>query len=172
NHADTGNDDRGISIDSRYVLANPAVESPDPVTPILTAQLAVPTKAGATIIFVMAAHPLGPMQDWMARRRRGGLEALAKWASSMDAPVVLAGDLNVTPQSELFGQLLRQGHLFDTARGKFPPPTWLTPVPGLGLRLDHVLVSPDIEVAKRTVGADYGSGHLPLTVDLKIPSAE
>ncbi|HXZ67286.1 MAG TPA: endonuclease/exonuclease/phosphatase family protein, partial [Alphaproteobacteria bacterium] len=92
--------------------------------------------------------------------------------SSIDAPVVVVGNLNLTPQSELFGWLLRQGHLFDTALGKFPAPTWPTPVSGLGLRLDHVLVSPDIEVVKRTVGADYGSGHLPLTVDLKVPAAE
>lgn len=172
NHADNGNDDRGVSIDSRFVLANPAVESPDPVTPVLTAQVAVPTSAGETIIFFMAAHPLPPMQDWMAQHRRAGLEALAQWARSMDVPVVLAGQLNVTPQSELFGRLLRQGHLFDTARGTSPAPTWPTPVPGLGLRLDHVLVSPDIAVAKRTVGADFGSGHLPLTVDLAIPPPE
>jgi hypothetical protein len=66
---------------------------------------------------------------------------------------ILLGDLNVTPWSPHFRQLLQQTGL-------------PAQVPPLRIPLDHCLVSPAFQVIERRVGPRLGSDHLPLIVTL------
>ncbi len=47
--------------------------------------------------------------------------------------------------------------------------TWRLANTGLGLPIDHALVSAGIGIVSRRVGPDIGSDHRPLILDLKIP---
>jgi len=67
--------------------------------------------------------------------------------------------------------LLARGGLVDTGLSRGLTATWLSRLPFLGLMIDHVLVSPDITVIDNRLGAQIGSEHFPVTVDLAIPSA-
>jgi endonuclease/exonuclease/phosphatase (EEP) superfamily protein YafD len=170
-HAETGIDARAVSIDSRFPLVDVRAESTDYVAHILTARLALPTPEGARAILLIAAHPLVPLLAWKAEQRKKALEYMAERAGAAQIPVILAGDLNLTPHSPYFTRLERRGRLRDTASGRAPAPTWLSPVAPFGLRIDHVLVSPEIGVIARRVSPGFGSDHRGLIVDLALPPA-
>jgi endonuclease/exonuclease/phosphatase family metal-dependent hydrolase len=165
----TGVDYRSISLHSRFPITDWRVESTDFLAHIVTGHLLVPTDAGEREVFFIATHPLAPIEGERAHQRRKALARLAKRAAESEVPVILLGDLNLTPQSVYFARLLKAGNLRDTARGRVSAPTWMVPIPSIGLRIDHVLVSPDIAVAARRVGPDFRSDHRPVTVDLVVP---
>ena len=166
-----GTDYRSVSVYSRYPVLNWRVQSTDYLDHIVTGTLMVPTAHGERKVFLVAAHPKSPLSHGRASQRKQALLRLQQRALEAGMPVVLLGDLNLTPQSPYFARLLKHGNLRDTAVSRAPEPTWLASIPGFGLRIDHVLVSPDIAVAARRVGPGFHSDHRPLTVDLVIPDA-
>jgi len=170
-HAEAGIDPRAISIDSRYPLTDVHLESTDYVAHILTAKVAVPTAQGTAPVLVIATHPLAPIRRWKAAQRKKCLDYLGKRAGEAHVPVILLGDLNLTPHSPYFSALEIAGHLIDTAKGRAPDPTWLMPVIPFGLRIDHVLVSSGIAALGRHVTEGFGSDHRGVVVDLLIPPA-
>jgi endonuclease/exonuclease/phosphatase (EEP) superfamily protein YafD len=80
-------------------------------------------------------------------------------------PVVL-GDLNASPWSTDFRLLLDAG-LLDSERGFGPqgtfPAGWAVQLP-----IDHCLHDPALVTTAREVGADLGSDHRPLLVELAL----
>jgi endonuclease/exonuclease/phosphatase family metal-dependent hydrolase len=90
------------------------------------------------------------------------------------APVLLAGDFNATPRSRAYRalvRLLRDAQRLRHKRGRRNAATFPTRYPTLAL--DHVFVSPNIDVldtfAVRTPLARIASDHLPLLVELRLP---
>ena len=86
--------------------------------------------------------------------------------------VVLIGDLNVTPWSASFRDVLATSGLADSAtmpaeKPHVPLPTWFSIVPGIGLPIDHALVGPGLRIVERRLGPDIGSDHRPLILDLR-----
>lgn len=105
---------------------------------------------------------LGP--DWLGR-------------ADCSAPILLAGDLNATPRSSAYqalaGLLRDAQHLRENGAKRRNAATFPTRYPTLAL--DHVFVSPNVEVldafAVRTPLARVASDHLPLLVELRLPLA-
>ncbi len=88
-------------------------------------------------------------------------------------PVILCGDLNALPRSQVhtaFAHHLRDACTAAPDAGTDRPRTWM----GLG-RLDHVFVSSELAVQKvvmpRTHLVRVASDHWPLVVDLQVPAA-
>jgi endonuclease/exonuclease/phosphatase (EEP) superfamily protein YafD len=79
---------------------------------------------------------------------------------------VVAGDLNMSPWSPFFRRFMKKSGLKDSEDSFGFQPTWPTYQPILYLPLDHVLVSRDIAIVDRRIGAKVGSDHLPVVVDL------
>lgn len=128
-----------------------------------------PTTANGapTIIGVHTAPPLPLMMDsWRSDLQRLGY--IDQTASP--GPMILAGDLNATLRH---GPLAATVHLTDTAQhcptttgGTWPSsaPAWLrSPI-------DHVLVTPDVEVLSCAVLEVGASDHLAYTVELRLPN--
>jgi endonuclease/exonuclease/phosphatase (EEP) superfamily protein YafD len=85
--------------------------------------------------------------------------------------VILFGDLNVTPWSPYFADLLKHGGLKDTSQGRGLFGSWPSWLPGLRIPLDHCLTSPAILVADKRLGPKVGSDHLPMMIDLIVTSS-
>jgi endonuclease/exonuclease/phosphatase (EEP) superfamily protein YafD len=99
------------------------------------------------------------------------LATLAHVASSEPGPLVLAGDFNASSGHRAFRELLAAG-LVDAhvAAGRWWATTWpcdLRPLPSLS-RIDHVLVSPHLEVLNVRPADGRSSDHRPGVVDLAL----
>jgi endonuclease/exonuclease/phosphatase (EEP) superfamily protein YafD len=123
--------------------------------------------AGGQRVRFLGLHTHWPIMPAMAAARDEALTKAAQLARAADLPVVLLGDLNLTPDSPAFGRLLGQGGLQDTMHGRGWRPTWLAGFWPLALRIDHVLVSSGLCVEHAEVGPPIGSDHRPVTVRLR-----
>ncbi len=121
---------------------------------------------------VVGAHPPPPANGQLTRFRNGMLTEMAERISSLSGPVVLCGDLNTTPWSHSFRDLVRESGLREAGRGFGLQPTWPTHAMLLRIPIDHVLVSGGIAVRSHRVAAKTGSDHFPVVVDLQLPATE
>jgi endonuclease/exonuclease/phosphatase (EEP) superfamily protein YafD len=120
---------------------------------------------------VIATHPLPPSSRKYAHWRNQQLEELAEVVQS-PLPVLLLGDLNVTPWSYNFRRLLAESGLRDSARGYGVQPTWPTHIPLLRIPIDHCLHSEGIVIRDRALGENVSSDHFPLIVDFAVPRVQ
>jgi endonuclease/exonuclease/phosphatase (EEP) superfamily protein YafD len=152
---------------SRWTVSQPAVHGPDPTyRPILEARLCAPEN-GEDCVTLIGLHAPLPFFDG-AELRAVILDRAAERAKAAGGRVVLLGDLNCTPWSPAFHDLLAVGGLSDAAKGKSLAATWQSRVPIVGLPIDHVLVGRAVGVQDRRVGPDVGSDHLPVIADLSL----
>jgi len=120
-----------------------------------------------TNLRVIATHPLPPGGREYSRWRNDQLERLPDYIRS-PLPVLVLGDLNVTPWNHHFRQLLARTGLRDSAKGFGVQPTWPNYNPLLRIPIDHCLHSADITVVDRKVGESVSSDHYPVIVDFVI----
>lgn len=138
-------------------------------------RLVIETPAGPLVVY--AIHPDTPRsrEQWLDRNAYFERLATAIRGEAEGTPVVLAGDWNMPAYSAFFRDFFAEtGYRF--AR----PGLWL-PVTRFAMRLarfgyfgstiDHVAVSPQIRVTDWKRGSDIGSNHLPVIVDLALPTA-
>ena len=155
----------GIAVLSRLPLARERVEPLAEGPPVVSVELPV----GRAGCLLMAAHPQPPIAaDWSARRD-AQLAAIGELAATEARPVIVAGDLNATPWSHGFRQLVRLRGLRDSAVGRGVQATWNARRWVPRIPIDHVVVSPEVRVIARRVGPDVGSDHLPVEATLAIP---
>ena len=81
---------------------------------------------GTEQLQIVVTHPLPPTdaRNWRARNEQ--LAELAQFVRQLKSPVVVLGDLNVTPWSPHFSRLLSDSGLQDSAHGFGVQPTWPT----------------------------------------------
>lgn len=120
-------------------------------------------------VTVVGTHPPPPMGATLARTRNEQLVELAELVESRPGPVVLVGDLNITPWSPYFRDLLASCRLRDARNGIGLCPTWPSLPWPTRIPIDHALVSPDVEVVNLRVGPHIGSDHRPITLDIRLP---
>lgn len=115
---------------------------------------------------VIGTHPPPPNFTAAAANRNHQFGELAKLARGAQGDVVLMGDLNVSPWSPHFHDLLDGSGLSDSRAGFGIQPTWPTFCPPLMTPIDHALVSRRLAVVERRVGPDVGSDHRPIVVEV------
>jgi endonuclease/exonuclease/phosphatase (EEP) superfamily protein YafD len=123
--------------------------------------------AGGQRIRFLGLHTHWPITPALAAARDEALQGASALATAADLPVVLLGDLNLTPDSPAFERLLDEAGLQDAMRGRGWRPTWLAGFWPLALRIDHVLVSPSLCVEEAEVGPPIGSDHRPVVARLR-----
>ena len=142
--------------------------------PLMVARLC-PADSGCFTL--LGLHAWRPGRSWTEARDRQLAHAAAVARRHLDKGerVVLVGDLNLTPFSPVFERLITQSGLWDSnvlpaERPRTSPSisTWRLANTGIGLPIDHALVSAGIGIVSRRVGPDIGSDHHPLILDLKI----
>jgi len=157
-------DNFGIGLYSRYPFADSEIVAIGS-TGVPTILATIETNQGA--IRVIATHPVPPGNRMYTRWRDEHLELLPKYIQS-PLPVLLLGDLNVTPWNRRFRRLLAYSGLLDSARGFGVQPTWPSYNPLLRIPIDHCLHSPGIIIRDRWTGENVASDHYPLIVDFTI----
>ncbi len=85
---------------------------------------------------------------------------------------VLAGDLNISPWSLQFQELLKKAALKDSQVSFGVQASWPVGLFYLRIPIDHFLLSKDLIVLKREIGPDVGSDHFPLWLEIAAPPAK
>ncbi len=114
----------------------------------------------------IGTHPPPPMGRLYSERRNEQLAELPALAANQKDPVLLLGDLNVTPFSYWFKRVMETG-LKNSMKGFGFQPSWVGNA-FLKIPLDHALHSKEIVVHNRMVGGDVGSDHRPVIIDFTI----
>jgi endonuclease/exonuclease/phosphatase (EEP) superfamily protein YafD len=157
----------GLAVFSRLPVEEwQELEPAEAGVPAILARISVDGRA----VNILAAHVFPPVSAGRAAMRNRQMAALAEIARAQTGPVILLADLNATPWSPHFRDLLREGGLTDARRGQGVKPTWPTFWPAvLRIPIDHCLIAPDISVQDFRTGPSTASDHLPIIVDLALP---
>jgi endonuclease/exonuclease/phosphatase (EEP) superfamily protein YafD len=157
-------DNFGIGLFSKFPLAESVVayigsaEVPSILATINT---------GQTNLRVIATHPLPPVGRGYSRWRNEQLDQLPEHVQS-SLPLILLGDLNISPWSYHFRRLLKRTELRDSSQGYGVQPTWPNYNPLLRIPIDHCLHSMHIVIIDRSIGPDVSSDHYPVIIDFAI----
>ncbi|HRX71716.1 MAG: endonuclease/exonuclease/phosphatase family protein [Candidatus Competibacteraceae bacterium] len=117
---------------------------------------------------LLGTHPPPPVSAELSQSRNEQLALLTQRVRQARQPLLLLGDLNLSPWSPWFGQLLTDSGLQDSANGRGIQPTWPVSWPPLWIPIDHALFSEGIQIRRRAVGADLGSDHFPIVVEFQV----
>lgn len=163
--AATQRDNFGIAIFSRFPLKETRI--------VYLNGLSVPSiEAKADIagreIYVLTMHPPPPVNDTAFSSRNEHFARAASYIKQQSTPAILIGDHGETLRSPYFQKLMRDGDLVDVRRGFGILPSWSTSNRLMMIPIDHCLTTPDIGVLGVRTGADVGSDHLPLIVELAV----
>ncbi|MBN1239282.1 MAG: endonuclease/exonuclease/phosphatase family protein [Gammaproteobacteria bacterium] len=153
----------GIALLSRH----PLIEA-DPLeletTPAIDARIDGPQGA-FRLIGVHLRPPTGPA---LAAERNRQLAQLAELRRSIDEPLAVVGDFNVTPYSPHMADWLLETGLRDARGGRGPGFSWPTFLPILGIPIDHCIVSPEFTVVGFERLPRFGSDHYPVLARLML----
>lgn len=158
-------DNFGVALYARGRVAGAAELLASPL-PSVVADVAI----GDATLRAILTHPLPPMSGAALDNQRAQLDAVADRARTTALPTLIMGDLNATPWSRPFARLLQRSGLCDSRAGfgvqaSFPAASQVLRIP-----IDHLLASCTVGVRDRRIGRDVGSDHLPVIVDLVVPS--
>ncbi len=161
---------------SRYPLQDPYADTFGTTgTATLFAQIS-PQDQPITLV---GSHPWPPLRPNLFHSRNRHLDGIAQTLQSISTPVILMGDINITPWSPYYRRLITVTGLSNTRLGFGILPSW--PTAGtfplglsaiLQLPIDHCLVSPEFETLDIQIGPEIGSDHWPVIVDLALRSRD
>lgn len=168
--AEPREDDFGIALFSRLPLASAeVVHSGDDELP----SVAVTVEAEGGRFFLLGTHPLPPGSPGSARARNAQFRQIAALVRAQTVPVVVLGDLNTTPWSPFFADLLRESGLRASLPGRGLRGSWPAWLPVGKILLDHCLVSPGVAVREHRLGPRVSGDHLPVMIELQVqPSSK
>jgi endonuclease/exonuclease/phosphatase (EEP) superfamily protein YafD len=157
----------GIGVFSRLPLLSARVEHfpADGGPPSVVARVRV---AGEPVT-VVVTHVHTPFAGSIHVRQ---LDALAAARPALGKRVAICGDFNTPPWAGPFRRLADDARLTDLyGDGAWRGYSWPTWNPLLRVPLDNCLVSDGLAVRGHRHGADIGSDHFPLVVDLAVRPA-
>jgi endonuclease/exonuclease/phosphatase (EEP) superfamily protein YafD len=117
---------------------------------------------------IVLAHPMSPVGAQYIRQRNVQIAALAKHAAAAQAPLVLAGDLNLTMWNDAYRPLVEVAGLRNAREGHGIGPTWPALGP-IGVPIDHIVATRDVRLRNFRVLPGIGSDHYPLTTEFSTP---
>lgn len=117
---------------------------------------------------VLSTHTLAPTTEERASLRDAQLAFAADWAAEQEGAFFVVGDLNATPWSWPFRNLVSKGGLRNSQIGFGLQPTFAATSFGfLRVPIDHLLHGDALRVRERNLGPSLGSDHFALLVDLE-----
>jgi len=117
-------------------------------------------------IVVYVVHPRAATTQEGSEARDSLLDAVAEEVAAEVDPVVVIGDLNATPWSHAFRNLVSEADLVNSLDGFGLQPTWPDLPFVLAIPIDHMLHTVELTTKERAVGPSLGSDHKPLIVTI------
>lgn len=118
---------------------------------------------------VLGTHPHSPMAAQSTKDRDEHLNAALDYAATIEGPMIVMGDFNISQFSPKFPKLLQRSGFIDTQLEFGLQPSWhASNPPILRIPIDQVVVNKDVKVYDRYVGASTGSDHLPVIVKVGV----
>jgi len=164
-HLEIPRDDNfGISIYSKLEMLNTERKLFGKFsTPSIISDLKLPEG----IFKLILTHPLPPIGQKYFQGRNQQMESLAEFITEQSHPVILAGDLNMTPWSPYFQNFVRQSKMRGASQGFGWTPTW-PEFPLLKIPLDHILINQNTKTKSFQVLESIGSDHNPVFAQIGI----
>lgn len=139
----------------------------------LQTAIALELEVGESPVTLVLTHVRAPTSSGNAELRNAQFAGLARLlAADPNEAQVLLGDLNTTPWSPYYRQLVSATGMRNAALGRGYQPTWPAGFSLLKIPIDHCLVSEALRVIDFDTGADFGSDHLPVVVELTAAGRE
>ncbi|MBL8729615.1 MAG: endonuclease/exonuclease/phosphatase family protein [Planctomycetes bacterium] len=127
-------------------------------------------RAPAGDVGLLAVHTPRPGGRERGRNRDLALAAIPAALRGLPPQRVVFGDFNITPWNHAFGRLVADAELEPASARAFRA-TWPAALPWpLRVPIDHVLLGGGMQLVRCTVGASFGSDHLPLAAELRWPA--
>ena len=123
---------------------------------------------GSQTITLIATHPMAPMNRALKLMRNKQLLGIGKAIEKIQTPIIVIGDLNISPWSHVYQDFIKTSRLVNTRKGFGIAPTWPVFLPIAGIPIDHCIVSPAFNVHSFTTLPSIGSDHLPIKVVLSL----
>jgi endonuclease/exonuclease/phosphatase (EEP) superfamily protein YafD len=153
----------GMALYSRHPFTAEAIEIVHSVA--IRARVAAP--GGEVTVF--GVHLRSPTRAGRAAERNRQLVELTGLTNATAGPVIVIGDLNITPFSPFFRDWLDATGLHDAGAGRGPWFSWPTFLPIVGIPIDHCLVSPELRILAHRRLPAFGSDHYPVLTRLRLP---
>lgn len=155
-------DNFGIGLWSKIELSDAEIlDFTSSYFPVISTTIVVDDKP----IRVTGLHYENPVGSVASGIRNLQIDSTIAYLSRYESNI-LVGDMNLTPYSFKFRELIEEGELQDIRKGGWWSFSWPRWIPILGIPIDHCLVSRDLMIRVRKLGKDIGSDHLPLYVEL------
>ena len=151
----------GLLLLSRWPMQAAVLPGFSDIEPAVSATLLINDRR-VQLLSVHTSWPLGPQSSALRDRQ---LALVGEFARSQTGPLIVLGDLNVSPFSRHFQALLAGGNLTSAAHGFGWQPTWPTFLPPAGIQIDHALTGAGVFVTSFRRGSPVGSDHLPIVID-------
>ncbi|AMN54254.1 hypothetical protein ACP90_19590 [Labrenzia sp. CP4] len=119
-------------------------------------------------VSVFAVHTLPPFRRDFYLHQADILQKLASEVSMTPGPVLVAGDMNAASWAPLLKRFQETAGVRKAVCGSRWTPTWLAPVPGIGLELDHFFVRSGLAVKNCELGHFNGSDHWPVFAEFTV----
>lgn len=159
----------GLGVYSRYPLLDARTTNLGVAGSVnVVATVALPG-GNVRLVAVHLASPTTPARAAARDRQLGKLAALLgpPRPAGETEPRLLVGDLNLTPFSPHFADLLARTGMVDARRSNGFFATWPTWVLPLQIPIDHCLADPSLAVVGVQRGPDVGSDHYPVEIVLR-----
>lgn len=111
---------------------------------------------------LIGVHLHWPMQATKARLRNAEFHGLTTLVRDIEGPVLVGGDMNITPWSPVFRDEIARSGLRDCARGHGLVMSWPSWLSLAGIRIDQCLASDHWRVLDVIAGPAFGSDHLAM----------
>jgi endonuclease/exonuclease/phosphatase (EEP) superfamily protein YafD len=121
-------------------------------------------------VTLLGLHATPPRNRDTYDEHRAQYESLREVVEQATGPVLVAGDFNATLVSPYFANFLARTGLRIASSERFQGATY-HPYRWLGIRIDHVLLSQDVQVCGERVVNLSGSDHKGVVVDVRLPGA-
>jgi endonuclease/exonuclease/phosphatase (EEP) superfamily protein YafD len=151
----------GLLLLSRWPMQAAVWPGFSDIEPAVAATLLI-NERSLQILSVHTSWPLGRENSVLRDRR---LALVGEFARAQTGPLIVLGDLNVSPFSSHFQAMLGGGDLKSAAQGFAWQPTWPTFLPPGGIHIDHALTSAGVVVTSFLRGPRVGSDHLPIVME-------
>jgi endonuclease/exonuclease/phosphatase (EEP) superfamily protein YafD len=162
----TREDSFGIAVYSRSPLIDPTLKFfPNSETGSILTKI---NYMGKATFSLLVTHPLPPFNPDYLKARDRHLSAVADYIRQNPTTWVVVGDLNTTMWSPQYRQFEEIANLKNARSGFGILPTWPVRFPPLYIPIDHCLTTFNIRILDIQTGADIGSDHLPLVIELSI----